>query len=784
MYIGKLNEKLNDLQLHVTKKDLSIVPTLREDGNPLLGQTLNIAWQELLASGADLHIHASGTSMLSAVVLTLGADAAPVSVRLLSADKRRLISSYTAETGKTITEKTIELALDEAIDDFVIEICGDFADTVIEEIALYGAIGEEDALFPTPVSFTKTSDARVSLRNFSRVCADCPDATRAAEILIEKWAEKPGILLTLAQDGGIRFVHDSAIAENGCAVCVTPDMITVSASDLRGFTYGAETLVKLEKDASLPVCEISDAPFQPMRGVHLFLPGEAEMAFARRLIKYLISPMGYNHVILEIGGAMRFDSHPEINEALEEAVAKGRAGIWPAFPHDGVGGGKTVSKQSVRDFVAYIRSFGIDVIPEVQSLGHVQYLTTAHPEIAERPVDAPVYEKTDTRIADIPPRSMYPHCYCPSNPKSYELLFDILDEIIDVIQPCTYVHMGHDEVYQIGVCPVCQHLDPADLFVQDVCRIHDYLAKRNLKMMIWADMLQPDRPYKTVSAISRLPKDITMLDFVWYFYPEKDIEDNLLAHDYTVMIGNLYSSHFPRYETRIRKRGMIGGQISAWVGTNEEDLAREGKLYDFLMTAQLLHSADYTHYALRAYDRLLAAGMPQLREQLEDVRYPSRSAQHTCTTVAQQEDFDPRTAAEGGKFDLDGRYNSLVFEHAATLPQARLPWLALDVIGHYAVSYADGTTLALPVTYAGNISCWNRRANDPFTGMYYRHTGYQAASWYTDGVRTLLPDGTYATLYRWEWINPQPDKAIRSVEWIPAPAAQTAVVIRRITGVR
>ena len=34
-------------------------------------------------------------------------------------------------------------------------------------------------------------------------------------------------------------------------------------------------------------------------------------------------------------------------------------------------------------------------------------------------------------------------------------VLDMLDEIIEVIQPREYVHMGHDEVYGIGICPIC-----------------------------------------------------------------------------------------------------------------------------------------------------------------------------------------------------------------------------------------------------------------------------------------------------------------------------------------
>ena len=47
----------------------------------------------------------------------------------------------------------------------------------------------------------------------------------------------------------------------------------------------------------------------------------------------------------------------------------------------------------------------------------------------------------------------YPDTYCPSNPRSYEITFDILDEVIDVFHPKA-INIGHDEFYSICVCDV------------------------------------------------------------------------------------------------------------------------------------------------------------------------------------------------------------------------------------------------------------------------------------------------------------------------------------------
>jgi hexosaminidase len=204
-------------------------------------------------------------------------------------------------------------------------------------------------------------------------------------------------------------------------------------------------------------------------------------------------------------------------------------------------------------------------------------------------------------------------------------LFDIIDEIIEVFKPSEYVHMGHDEVYQIGVCPVCKSKDAAQLYADDVNKIYNYLRGKGLKMIIWSDMLQPVSEYTkaTSPAMDMIPKDILMLDFIWYFHFGKDIEDNLIEKGFSVAVGNLYSSHYPRYNTRIRKKGMLGGQISAWVATSEECMQREGKMYDYLLTAQMLWSDSYSKEYTLCYDRMIKAFMPYMRENIKGIKYPS-----------------------------------------------------------------------------------------------------------------------------------------------------------------
>jgi len=749
MYIGKLNQKFTNIEYQVFKKDTTQPVKMKEDGNPFFGERMVVSWKEILETGVDIHVKLSGEYLVNEVVLYLAAKSNPTEVKVFTASKATELYCHRAETGERIRNKELALSLESQIKEFVIEVNTEFEDVILEKIDIFGADFSGEKLFPIPKEFTITSGERLSVNSLGE--CNC------------EW--------------------DETIPANGYRLVVSKEGVNLWASDLRGMVYGKETFAKLAKDGTVPQCEINDAPRMEFRGVHLMLPHPDEFDFAKRFIKYVISPMGYNYVIMEIAGGMEFESHPEINAAVEEAFIKGAKGEWPLFPHKEAGMGKTVKKAVLADFVEYCRSFGIDVIPEIQSLGHVQFMTLPHPDIAERPEKTET-EKVDEREADIPPNEFYGHSYCPSNPKSYEILFDLIDEIIEVFKPREYVHMGHDEVYQIGVCPICKEKDPAELFAQDVNRIYEYLKKKGLKMMMWADMLQPVTKYKTWAAIDMIPKDILLLDFIWYFHMDKDIEDNLLPKGFDVVLGNMYSSHFPRYDSRITKDGIRGAQVSSWVITSEDVMAREGKIYEFLYSGQMLWSEEYSKHARYSYDKVLSDLMPELRQKLGNRNYPSLTEGKREYVLADYGDYHPWAEGFGCELAIAQKVDSLIFEHTATKKLTRIPWIELDEIGKYVVTYEDGSTEEIPVTYAGNISYWNRRHNEPFKAKYYRHNGYQGTTYYTDGIETYNEIYGPKTIYRYEWMNPNPEKEIEKIVYVRDAAYDTNVFVSRILGVK
>ena len=773
-YRGILNDHIpfrpEDVFLQTTGKN----PKFSQSGDPLRGESLRVDFSQMMDTDLCLRLQLDKTFFIDGVQLRFGPKAPLTAVALYAGDQ--LLKRYEAETDSVISKDDLFLDAGVSADELTLRFTGELSGVALESVEVFGSDTVLPALYPTPTSASYAGTfAPASL--LENAFWDCDEGQAAAALL----ADKSSIAVTYAESAAFRLTKDSSIPADGCALSITETAVSLRASNLRGFIYGAETLCKLLQNGLLPVCQIADHPAMPWRGVHLMIPSRENIPFFQRVIKYILSPMGYNFIILQISAGMEFKRHPEINEAYVNAVRKGREGIWPPFPHNCVADGQFITQEETRELVTYCRSFGIEVIPEIQSLGHVQYITVAHPEIAELAEDAPRYDPNsiDLREEDVRPPEFYPHNYCPSNERSYELIFDLMDEIIEVVQPKEYVHMGHDEVYGIGICPKCRQKDPADLFAQDVNRLHGYLAAKGLKMMIWADMIQPVTKYKTPAAIDKIPKDILLLDFIWYFHMDKDIEDNLLAKGFQVMMGNMYSSHYPHYESRIQKPGMVGAQISAWTTTNEEELGREGKIYDFLYTGEMLWNPCYDGRHRLSYDRILKAMMPQLRQDLRQVRYPKANL---TAVLLENEASCPLSAPANTSCETDILCDSLVFEHATVEKITRIPWIQLRTVGCYEVEYADGTAESVMLTYGGNISHWNRRQNEPFRGGYYRHNGY-SGTYYTDAEESKGVCGENISVYRYEWLNPKPETPIRSIR-LCQYNDQPTVFPHRITAVK
>jgi hypothetical protein len=451
--------------------------------------------------------------------------------------------------------------------------------------------------------------------------------------LVKDYCSRHGLQVTDRQPG-----------PEGYVLQVSENLVLIAGSDDAGAFYGLQSLRQLvEKQAGrarVRAARIRDWPYKPFRGIKLYLPGHENIPFFKRFVRNFMALYKYNKLIMEMNAGMRLDKHPELNAGWIEFARnltdtrrdrpEGPHRQYQDSSHYDTADGGVLEKQQVAELVRWCREHFIEVIPELPSLTHSYYLLTRHRELAEIP------------------EAEWPDTYCPSNPGSYKLLFDVLDEYIEVTKP-RMVHIGHDEWRMPwGVCPRCRNKDPRELFADDVRKIHDHLAEKGIRTALWGDHLleavagEHLRPrvspsgyhYNIPGGLSAaqvnalIPKDILVFNWFWNdaenqpsdpgHYGESD-DLQVQEFGFQQVYGN-FTPEIQNYGRRSSRSSVLGGAPSAWEATTEFNFGKD-LLEDFVGCASLLWSK---HWVDREQlPEIVQAMMPGLRRNLGAADIPS-----------------------------------------------------------------------------------------------------------------------------------------------------------------
>lgn len=764
MYIGIL-KAVGDPVFTYADSTVPLPPTTTEEG------VYTWSWKALYDSVLDVTQTLEVPAYIGAVHVTLPEQSVSRAEVLIDGE---LSACHHAET-EGLTGGALTLAVGKQGKCVTLRLHAELKDILLSAPEILGA--REDGaplVWPTPHN-AEFLDTTLPIAEIA-AATDDPNEQFAAQFLRERLTERLGAWQT---QGGVKILiaKDSSYKGERYTVSTDECCVTVKAATRLSLLYGADTVLQLTSPAGLRLANVDDTPTHEMRGFHMGLPHRDQFDFVKRLFRYVLVPLRFNMLIVEFAGGMRFDSHPAISEAWLRATENSNKGLQPKMPHSNMGAcGTVLEKDEVREFLGYARELGLEIVPEVQSLGHVQYITYAYPELAE--IDAEEVLDEDVRNEDMRPSKFYRHCYCPSLPRSLEVIRDLIDEIVQVAQPQRYVHIGHDEVYQIGVCKRCRGKDPAKLFAEHVTTLHDYIAAKGLGTMMWADMLHPApvRPYLTFPAADILPRDIVMLDFVWYFNLPLDIEDRLLERGYRVGIGNLYSPNFPRYSTRLAKHGMLGGQLSTWLINTEGALGDNGKFFDATYLSQMLWNAEaYDERNRTAYNHVIATAIqPRMRDEVRGKLLPQGYRTSVIPLPAGNYQGIPAELralcpavidAEGVTIPVNERFSRLIFEHATLRPAPRIAWGSFTPVGTYTVTFEDGTTERAEIAYGRNILRYDRAYAKPMPHKFYRHQAL-VGTWYADpAYEGKDTRGNDLCVCGAVWENPHPEKKIVCVTY-------------------
>lgn len=635
-------------------------------------------------------------------------------------------------------------------------------------------------------------------------------------------AERPLIRAAMAQ-ARAQTGENSSLPE-AYALRVRPDLAVIAGADSRGVRYGLQSLRQLiDSDSgrlSLPCLDVSDHPHKLFRGLKLYLPGPQNIAFFKRFIRDFVVAHKYNTVIMELNAGMRLESHPELNAGWQEMVLDtnySRRNYPPGSLHgreqnschQDTADGVFLEKHEVAELADFIRSQGMELVPELPAFTHSYYLLTQHKDLSEVPGDK------------------WPDTYCPSNPKTYELLFEVYDEYIELLKP-RMLHVGHDELFApIGLCPRCGDRDIGERYGEDVAHIRSHLRKKNVDMAMWGDMLlesvrgkglrekrAPDGwKYKVAGGMTReqverlIPKDILVFNWFWAKaegeWSEEQAERNEEALDamgFKQVYGN-FNPSIENYPARSARTTILGGAPSAWFATSESNFGRT-IIPDVMGCSNILWRGDVTNG--RRLADIAQARMPAIRSRFRGQLSPSatessfspldisssfnvagrqwatdcdlnsiqqqtiyarkapfrigRSPEKIAIAVATtgSKPASLPTSVDGIRINSD--FSSLLFLHACAKPAAnrepdRLLWDVFDsadVLGWYEARYEDGYTETIPIRYGVNIAEWNWQSRKSDREYCYG----------ADPIVVAPNAANPITMFAFEWSNPRPGKVV------------------------
>ena len=234
----------------------------------------------------------------------------------------------------------------------------------------------------------------------------------------------------------------------------------------------------------------------PVRGLHLSAPAKKDLPAVVEFIREALPKEGVNTLILEFDYNFDFQSRSEF-----------------ANP-------SALGKRELQQLVKACREKGIELIPQINCLGHQSWaertdrLLVKHPDFDETPGK---YPKN---------KDIYCRSYCPLHPEVHAVLFDLIDELAKACEAKSF-HVGMDEVFILADpdCPRCKGKDPAELFAGEVRTLHAHLKQIGCRTWMWGDRFIDGKATKigkweasengTHPAIDLVPKDIVICD--WHY---------------------------------------------------------------------------------------------------------------------------------------------------------------------------------------------------------------------------------------------------------------------------
>lgn len=194
----------------------------------------------------------------------------------------------------------------------------------------------------------------------------------------------------------------------------------------------------------------------PIVGVHLDLKYQIpSQAYLHQWIRQLPA-MGINTLLIEYEDKFPFQAHPFLQAA------------------------EAFTPQSLRHFLNAARQVGLQVIPLVQTLSHLEY-ALGHDRLAHLREAPAIHTQLDT-----------------SNPQATALVMSLIDEVLTFHQEDSLFHLGADETWHLGrnerTAAVREKHGLLGMWAQHTMQFVDHLRTHGKRAIVWDDIFWKATP--------------------------------------------------------------------------------------------------------------------------------------------------------------------------------------------------------------------------------------------------------------------------------------------------
>ncbi len=305
-----------------------------------------------------------------------------------------------------------------------------------------------------------------------------------------------------AQEGAIAFMYDEKFAEEAYELNVTKGGIVLTASNATGWFYGVQSLIQLlpgtsdasENTTSLEIQEIhiKDSPRFKWRA---FMLDEGRHFKGMDQVKMLLDEMAFLkmnvfhwHLVDDQGWRIEIKKYPLLTEigskrkSTQVGPLMWDSPIQSAEPHEGF-----YTQEEIKELIRYAEERHITIVPEIEMPGHSTAAIASYSWLgtAKKEIEVPIRFGVGLDVYDV------------SDPKVYQFLTDVLDEVMALF-PSEVIHIGGDEVKYThwkeseSVQAYMKEkglASPADLQVFFTNQISQYLQSKGRRMMGWNEIM-------------------------------------------------------------------------------------------------------------------------------------------------------------------------------------------------------------------------------------------------------------------------------------------------------